>query len=68
MKTIMISTIAAATLLASVNTMANSNTPSKAMKMTSSGEAMHKKDKAVITANQNMAKANKDNAKKLAKK
>ena len=67
MKAIIISAIAAATLLTSVNVMANSN-KSKAMKMTSSGEAMHKKEKAAITANQNMASAEKNNKNKLAKK
>ena len=67
MKAIIISAIAAATLLTSVNTMADLN-KSKAMKMTSSGEAMHKKTKTAITANQNMANAKKNNNNKLAKK
>ena len=68
MKKIIISTIAATTLLASVSTMADSRKPSKAMKMTSSGEAMHKKDKAVITETRKMAKNKKTTAAALARK
>lgn len=68
MKKILISALAAAALLASIDSMAGSKKSSSAMKMTSSGEAMHKKSPAKTTANRNLAKAKKAKASKVAKK
>lgn len=68
MKKIIISAIAAATLLTSVNAIANLKKSSKAMKVSNTGEAMYKKEKTSIIANQNIAKSKNNKHNKLAKK
>lgn len=68
MKKILIATLATAALFSSMNGMADSKKASTAMKVSSSGEAMHKKSPEKIVANRNLAKAKKSNARKVASK
>jgi len=68
MKNILITAFAAISLLASIDSMAGSKKSSSAIKLSSSGEAMHKKNPAKITADRNLAKAKKTKVKKVASK
>ena len=68
MKKVLITTLVTMALFASVDSMAGTKNSSTAMKVSSSGEAMHKKTPEKIIANRNLAKANQTKARKMAAK
>ena len=66
MKKILTIALVSAAVMLSANTMADSKKSSTALKISSSGEAMHKKDRAKMNANRNLAEEQKTKRKKVA--
>ena len=66
MKKILLSTLIIASVAVSAQAMAGGKKSSTALKVSSSGEAMHTKDKNKMNANRNLADAQSKKTKKVA--